>query len=255
MNITVILPVSRAKYLNRVLESLNNQTHKPQNLLVVFDGPDNEFVEVRNKILEQNFEQKLCVKSNNVNQAHNIMDRRRNIAVIHNQFRGLLGETDWVFSIEDDGIIPKNALANLLKIAKSHKNAGMVSGVELGRWGIPYVGAWRVDNPENPKIVASVQNKTGENLVEEIDACGLYCALIRADYYKQHSFSSYNGLGPDVNLGIFLRQKGLMNYIDWTVHVTHLTSMDSVEVEIFATDYSVPVKMSHLFDDIWEISR
>ena len=65
MTITTILPVSRVKYLDRVLESLLKQTHKPNNLIVIFDGSDEDFVTVRNKILELDFEQKLCVKSTN----------------------------------------------------------------------------------------------------------------------------------------------------------------------------------------------
>ena len=263
--ITAILPVSRAKYLNRVLDSLKNQTYKPQNLLVVFDGSDEEFIEVRNIVHETEFEQKLCVKSVNEGPAPTIHERRVNISNIHNQIRGILPpapelvpedyEPDWVFSIEDDGILPPHALANLIKIAEEHPDAGMITGVELGRWGAPYVGAWSADDVHNPKIITSLENKTREPVVEELDACGLYCGLIRADYYVQHEFFSHNGLGPDVNLGLFLRQQGFKNYIDWSVHVTHLTSFSGLEIEIPATDNSSIVKLTHQFGSIWQASR
>lgn len=253
MIITAILPVSRAKYLNRVLASLLNQTHKPHNLLVVFDGPENEFVEVRNAVSELPFEDSLCVLSNNRERADTIPDRRINIANNHNQFGELLSRTDWVFSIEDDGILPPDALERLIKTVEEKDDLGMVTGVELGRWGVPYVGAWVVDDPEDTKLITSLENKTNQPIVEEIDACGLYCALIRADLYKQHHFFAHNGLGPDVNLGIYLRKQGLKNYIDWCVPVTHLTQTDGVEIEINPTSKTCIVTQRHLFNNIWEL--
>lgn len=255
--ITVILPVSRTKYLDRVLESLKNQTYKADNLVVIHDGSDAEFVVVRNKIAELDFENKLCVKSYNDGPGANIHDRRKNIANIHNQFREIISDTSlehWLFSIEDDGILPPDALERLLKVAKSQPYVGMVTGVELGRWGSPYVGAWRVDNKNNVTKIWSIQNKSRDtDEVEDIDACGLYCALIRANRYRSHHFFTNNGLGPDVNLGLSMRREGLRNYIDWGVHVTHLTSFSGLEVEISATDNAVKIAMTHIKDNVWQI--
>lgn len=257
MHITTILPLSRIKYLDRVIESLMNQTYKSQRLLVIFDGPDSEYIEARNKIVGLDFENVLFVKSNNPKVALSIPDRRRHIVNIHNQFRGLIGETDWIFSIEDDGILPKDALQRLVNIVKQKDTVGMVTGVELGRWGVPYVGAWRVDDIHEVKQIYSIQNKTKEDptVVEEIDACGLYCALIDAGQYKDHEFYTHNGLGPDVNLGIYLRQKGLENYIDWGIPITHLTLRHGYETEISATDNSSTVRMTLLRNGMWAVSR
>lgn len=265
MNITVILPVSRTKYLDRVLDSLKNQTYKADGILVVHDGPAEQFAEVRNKILGLDFDNKLCVQSTNEKTGANIPDRRRNIANIHNQIRGILPpnptlipegwEPDWLFSIEDDGILPPDALERLVKVVEYNSpKVGMATGVELGRWGSPYVGAWTVDNPDNVKQIESVANRSREgNLIQQIDASGLYCALIRSDKYKEHEFFTHNGLGPDVNLGIFLRQQGLSNYLDWDVQVTHLTSFKGLEVEISPTDNAVKVSMRHLNGNVWQI--
>ena len=264
MTITTILPVSRTKYLDRVLESLLKQTHKPNNLIAIFDGSDEDFVAVRNKILELDFEQKLCVKSTNSGPGATIAERRINISNIHNQIAEILPsaqelvpedyEPSWVFSIEDDGILPPNALERLVAIAESKPDAGMITGVELGRWGSFYVGAWRTDDVFKPRAVTSLESKTKNPTIDEIDACGLYCALIRADYYVQHRFFSSNGLGPDVNLGLFLRQQGFKNYIDWSVHVTHLTSFQNLEIEIPATDRSIVVKFTYQSEGIWYVS-
>lgn len=255
MNITAILPVSRIKYLDRVLESLLNQTLKPQSLLVVYDGPAQDIITARNKVVGLEFQHVLFVKSINDRVAFSIPDRRRHITNIHNQFKEILVDSDWLFSIEDDGILPIDALAKLAKFVKNNKDVGMITGVELGRWGVPYVGAWRVDDVSNAREVISVENKSTEPLIEKIDACGLYCALINTQYYKQHDFYTYNGLGPDVNLGLFLRQQGLENYIDWSIHVTHLTNRHGLEIEIPATDTSSIVRMLATKANTWNVSR
>lgn len=256
-NITVVLPVSREQYLDRVLESLMNQNYKAKSLLVIFDGAEDRYTEVRNKIVQLDFEHVLCVRSHNKRSAFNIPERRIHIAGIHNQFKELLGECDYVFSIEDDGILPRDALFRLVKVTKNKEDAGLITGVELGRWGVPYVGAWRVDNIEKVNIISSLENKTLQEptIVEDIDACGLYCALIRSDLYKEHTFFTENGLGPDVNLGLFIRKKGLKNYIDWGVPVTHLTNKDGEEIEIPATSDSKNVKLVLLSGNTWQATR
>jgi glycosyltransferase involved in cell wall biosynthesis len=255
MIITTILPVSRPQYLDRVLESLANQTLKPQNLLVIYDGPEGRFIDVRNKVAELNIDNRLCVQSDNPRLAFSIPDRRRHIVNIHNHAKELVENTDWVFCVEDDGVLPPNALLDLVGVVNDHKDTGIVTGVELGRWGVPYVGAWIVDNINDVQNVESVENKTSCTTLEEIDACGLYCALVRADGYKQHNFFTSNGLGPDVNLGLYLRQQGFKNYINWGVHVTHLTSSLGVEIEIPATDTSRRVKLKLLSENTWQSYR
>jgi len=241
MQITTILPVSRIEYLDRVLDSLKNQTVKPNSLIVVFDGSDQDYIAVRNKIVSQPFNQVLCVKSLNGPAVYTIPERRRHIVNIHNQARQLIGQADWVFSIEDDGILPSDALDKLCSIARS--KVGIVTGVELGRWGVPYVGAWRADDIYAPTLLTSLMSRSGEGVVEEIDACGLYCALIRADIYKSYEFDISNGLGPDVNLALYARQKGYYNYIHWGIPVTHLTNMGGLEIEIPATDTAAVVSL------------
>lgn len=257
MKIYTVLPVSRTNLLARVLDSLMNQTHKPENLIVVYDGPKDKFVEVRNKVAELELSSSLCVQSNNTKQALSIPDRRRHIANIHNQIRGLIGDADWIFSIEDDGILPPNALERLINVVNAHDNVGMVTGVELGRWGVPYVGAWVVDDIDNIQIISSIENKTLQTpfTVEEIDACGLYCALIKADCYKQHDFFADNGLGADVNLGISIRKQGFKNYIDWGIPLTHITDKNGIEIEIPATNTACTVKLRFISGSIWYASH
>lgn len=244
--------VSRTTYLDRVLECIKNQTYKPENLIVIYDGVDSGYTQVRNKVVELDMKiNKLVFISDNISPVHTISERRRNIARNHNTVREQLAECDWVWSIEDDGILPNDALAKLVKLAKK-KNVGMVTGVELGRWGKPYVGAWEVDDVVHPMHVDSLPNKAAEGGIEKIDGCGLYCALIRYEGYKNHQFYTTNGLGPDVNLGLYLRSLGYDNYIDWSIHVTHLTHFQGEEIEIPATSKSSVVKFTLLSGSTWK---
>lgn len=252
MKITTILPVSRPKYLDRIIDSLLNQTVEINSLIVVFDGSDEEFIKVRNKIAEIYIDNKVCVKSLNRRTAHTIAERRWHIVSIHNQIRELIGDCDWVFSVEDDGVLPENALEQLIKTVNEKDDAGMVTGVELGRWGKKYVGAWRVDDINGPKQIVSMESKVGEDMVEPIDGCGLYCALIRAESYKTHAFDTRNGLGPDVNLGLYLRKQGYQNYINWNIPVTHLTARMNKEIEIPADSEAQVVTMRLLSGSTWK---
>lgn len=255
MKTTAILPVSRPKYLDRVIESLLNQTVEIESLIVIFDGSDQDFITVRNKVMETYMDNRLCVKSMNRHPAHTIVERRWHIVSIHNQMRELIGDCDWVFSVEDDGILPENALEELIKVVKEKDDVGMVTGVELGRWGLPYVGAWHADDIEDPKRLTSLKNRLTDDSkisLETIDGCGLYCALIKADMYKKHEFTTRNGIGPDVNLGLYLRQQGYQNYINWNIPVTHLTSKMNNEIEIPADSESKVISMRLVSGNTWK---
>lgn len=249
MKITTILPVSRIKYLDRVLGSLDAQTHAPDNLLVVFDGHDDDYPLVCEKVNRLKIPSE-CIRSFNSSVTITIPERRMNITNIHNQLRTLV-DADWIFSIEDDGVLADNALEQLVKTAQTFSNPGFVTGVELGRWGTPYVGAWRVNDINTPTQIESLE-VLGSG-VEKIDAAGLYCALIKGDLYRQHEFFCHNGLGPDVNLGLFIRQHGYNNYINWDVSVIHLTNFWGEEKEIHPTDPSVRVRLELLYGSTWQL--
>lgn len=256
MNIVTILPVSRVKYIDRVFESILNQTYKINNMIVIFDGSKDDFIYARNKILGYKIDNIIIVKSNNTNRAFSMPERRQHIVDIHNQARELVINADWIFSIEDDGILPPDALRRLVLASNANDNTGIITGVELGRWGVPYVGAWTVDDIMSPKVITSIENKSSQTpfTVDNIDACGLYCALIKYDIYKNHVFHTDNGIGPDVNLCLYSKKQGYNNYIDWGIPVTHLTN-NGLDIEILATDKSEIVELRLISDNTWKNLR
>lgn len=237
---TIVLIVSRAEYLTKVLSSIEllHCNQNETNLLVIVDGDNELFVKTRNLANDLKFATRLIVPSDlpGKPQKFSVIERRKRIAAHHNQARKLIQHDDgYVFSVEDDTTFLPNALAYLTQVAIHNRAFGLAQGVELGRWGVPYVGAWKCDDIYNPQKLVSVDNKYSPDLslvTENIDAGGLYCTLIRADLYKLHEFTSDNGLGPDVNLGLELRQLGYENFIAWNVGCTHHYNKMGVEMTL-----------------------
>lgn len=228
--VTIVLLVSRANYLEKVVTAIELLDCNPRdtNILCIVDGDDRLYIRTRNLIMATKFNQRLTVKLKHSTPFSNlqIANRRQHIAAAHNQARGLIAHKDgYVLSVEDDTIVPKSALHRLMDVAISNRAFAFAEGVELGRWGVPYVGAWTADDIYNPTKITSVQNiypvPAGQRETN-IDAGGLYCALMRVDVYKQHEFTCANGLGPDLNFGLEARQLGFENFIVWTVPCVHL---------------------------------
>jgi hypothetical protein len=191
-------------------------------LLAFIDGEADLFSTARNLVEQSKFAERLCVQGGIPGERRDfsINTRRRRIAAIHNEIRKLIKPCDYAFLIEDDGVLPPDALSRLMADYLAHPYAGFIEGVELGRWGIPHAGAWRADDVYDMKRLESAMPGSG---VEEIDAGGLYACLTRFNQYINHEFRPYDGcaLGPDVEWGIALRQQGYKNFIDWSVAVEH----------------------------------
>ena len=238
---TIILPISREQHLLRVFASLEllECDRERTSLLAYVDGEADLFLTARNLVQQSKFKERLCIQGNipGERREFSINTRRRRIAAIHNEIRKLIKPCEYVFLIEDDGVLPATALGRLLSDYLAHPHAGFIEGVELGRWGIPHVGAWRADDVYDMKRLESVLPHTAEivdgamrplgavpdRVVEEIDVGGLYACLTRFRLYMDHEFRPYDGcaFGPDVEWGIALRQQGYQNYLDWSVAVEH----------------------------------
>jgi hypothetical protein len=223
-SVTIFIPISRPEHLDRLFHSLEvlDCDAEQTNLLTYVDGDQELFLKTRNLTQQSKFVERLCVHRGVQRRTpqFGLRERRKRIAAIKNESKTLIGECDYIFGIEDDTIVPSHALAQLLSDYASYPHAGFIEGVELGRWGIPYVGAWRADDVYEPTKIESLM--PGHD-VEEIDAGGFYCYLTRRDLYISHEYKpfGYNDLGPDVDYGLYLRRNGYKNYIDWRVKCEH----------------------------------
>lgn len=255
---TIVLTVSRDEFIDKVLTSVELLDCEPWdvNILCIVDGSDELFLKVRNLVNGLKFNERLTVRLDYPGKplTFDVTERRKRISAAHNQAASLIKHDDgYVFSIEDDTTFGRGALRALTKVAISNRAFGMAEGVELGRWGVPYVGAWVADDIYEPKLLTSVQ-RPEDVKISNIDAGGLYCALIRTDLYKQHEFTSANGLGPDINFGLELRQLGFENFIDWNVNCTHHFMKMGEKHSILATEPSRVVSLSKTNDVKWHVS-
>lgn len=131
--------------------------------------------------------------------------------------------SELVFTIEDDTDLSSNALEALLwrymilKLATP--NIGLVSGIQVGRWGFKIIGAWKADNPANLQSLKSVEYKNTGNS-EEVDATGFYCFITPRELFCTTPFH-FLPFGPDVHYGLDLKLKGYKNFVDWSVITGH----------------------------------
>ncbi len=233
--ITIILPISRTDFLKPVFDCLIN-LEKPDDteLLIITDGDVNLERAVDKRLDSVNFA-KIQVVSYGEKPATTINERRYRIADIHNKAKHYVSnECQYVFLVEDDTTYPKDALKKMTDRLKIIPELGFIEGVQLGRHNSPYIGAWSIDKNEVTsmlpmEIMGKIQG------IQEISAGGLYCCLARADLYKSHHFEPFdkigtNGLSCDVNFGVYIRTKGYLNIIDWSIHTDHIGDKGSVNL-------------------------
>lgn len=222
--VTIFIPVSRNTYLDRLFHSLEvlECDRTKVSLLVLVDGDTKLFVETRNYVEMSKFRERLCIpyKAKDKLRQFDLLARRLRISDIHNESKKYIVDCKYVLGLEDDTICPPTTLKRLLQHYSMYPYAGFIGGVELGRWGIPYVGAWKVDDIYEPTKIESLPLGKG---LQEVDSSGFYCYLTTRDNYMLHKYEPFdnNGLGPDVNFGIALRREGLSNYVDWEIKCIH----------------------------------
>lgn len=229
--VTIIMLISRAQYLKRIFTRLEMlECDKDQtNLITYVDGDLQLFTRARDFTQNSKFRERLCIyrKKGNPN-VGSVTRRRLRIAELHNELKAELGPSDYFFIIEDDTLFPYHALKTLMNTASGRRDIGIVSGVEVGRWGYRHIGAWEADDVYDTTKLTSIPKQEG---VQPVDATGMYCCLIRSDHYFKHTFKPFDTVaGPDVNFGLWLRQQGYKNYVDFSVACTHLTIKEDLRL-------------------------
>lgn len=244
--ITIVLPISRRDYLKPVFDCLA-ALDKPEDteLLIITDG-DSELEAAVDRRLDSISYARIQIISFGQKPAEDRDSRRFRISDIHNKARNYISEAcDYVFSIEDDTTYPAHTLTQMLGFFEYSEDCAFVEGVELGRHKSKYVGAWKVDDLNDPLRIHSIMpNFNADELellvmkrpvMQRIDAGGLYCALTKAYLYKTHTFEPYdksgeNGLSCDLNFGLALRRAGFTCFIDWSIRCDHIGDFGSVNL-------------------------
>lgn len=230
MDITIVLPISRDTYLRKVFEGLEfliTENHKV-NLLTYVDGDLNLYNKVRNMTNGSRFAEKLSVyRKKGIAGTSTMLRRRKRIADIHNEIKEYVNQCDYIFVVEDDTYLPRTALVGLFNMMKS--TTGIASGIQLGRHGFYHIGAWRADDVYEPSVIESIGKDKG---IVEVDATGMYACMLRKDLYMEHNFEPYEQiLGPDVNLGMDLRKRGYLNYVNFDIDCIHMTPKENIGLD------------------------
>ncbi len=228
---TIIIPVSRPDYLDRIFPRLEllQCDREETNILSYVDGDHRLYEKTRNLVAHSKFNQKLCIMRKTNSVSHGSVKRRRiRISKIHNEIKQYVENADNLFLIEDDTLFTTNTLEKLTRHLDSNRNIALASGIELGRWGVLHIGAWKSDDVYQPSRIETIQPK-GEH--QYVDATGLYCCLVRKDLYMQHEFKPLeDALGPDVNFGLWLRQQGYKILADTSIKCTHMTKQEDIKI-------------------------
>lgn len=230
---TIVLPVSRPDFLKRIFAQLEMMScdQKNTNLLVYVDGDMRLFDITRNFVINSKFNEKLCVyRKKGLPNVNHIRSRRKRIGMIHSEIKDIIVSCDYVWLLEDDTLFPLDALTKLLHHYDYLPHAGLITAVQVGRWGYTVPGIWKVDSPYEVTKIESLLPNTAEPF-HEIDASGLYCCLTRFQVYKHGEFTPFDSiLGPDVTYGLGLRKLGYKNYVDWSINTSHLTKRGEIKV-------------------------
>lgn len=225
MYISVIVPISRpenvplvAQQLNRVL--MGNYIFE---LIIAIDNRKVSRTQVERFVCDLPLKNISIFKTGLMAPPKtDIPARRDRITKIHNQFKEHIGGSHFVFGFEDDTILPDDPVTKLVQTySEEPTNVGYVEGVQVGRWGFPYVGAFIADDLYNPTQLRSLT--LSEMDIEEIDGGGFYCFLTPTKLYKSVEHKWAEPAGPDVHYGMELRRKGYTCLIDWDVVCGHNT--------------------------------
>lgn len=245
MRVCIVLTVSRSEHLPAIFAALEvMQCNAEQTgLLVITDGDAGLHVLTRNFCEQSKFASRLCVQypSGRKLSEYAIQQRRMRISAIKNFSKQHIPDCQYVLGIEDDGAVSPNALEQLLRAYGEHPFAGFISGVQLGRHGLPHVGAWKADDVYDPTMISSLMPAEG---LEEVDAAGWFLYLTKREHYIGYEYRPFdnNQLGPDVQWGIELRRQGLRNFLDWALKIEHRTTNGNI---MFANTTPVEVRLTN----------
>ena len=254
--ITVFCPFTPLETMNRWFDDLASTDLRPEmtNLAFIVDVAHEEggaqiYARIMQEMNRTKFRKFLVIRNEHHVNPVNIPIRRQRIADLHNQSKDLISALDgkYVLGLEDDTVFTNLSVQRFIDIIQNEQ-IGLVSAYEAGRWHNKIIGVWEFDDTDNPQECWTVLPGKG---YEYCDAVGFYCYLTRTVDYLKHQYYSevWQPWGPDVNYGLWLRQQGYLNVIDWSQPCGHnddgiiITPNSNLYVEHFwQTDPNVWVR-------------
>lgn len=208
--LSIVLPITRPWRVKTMAEQIERMVY-PDIAFEVILVVDN--IEIPKSTIDRCFRQfqyKLHYTNLRLPSEHNVAIRRQRIANNLNTARTMLSSSEYTLLIEDDTDVEPHFLSEVF--SHSSDETGIVSAVQAGRHGLYHIGAWVVDDLKEPNLFESVPYR--ESGVRKVDATGFYFALMKSNLFKEIEVPcEVSPVGPDVQFGLELRNRGYSNYI------------------------------------------
>ena len=233
-SVLIVMPLTRkwaVEMQAKQLAAMNRFTDINVELLVFIDNVDitESFITDKFEKYEVPFAYRFGNSKRQAPHEVRLFYRRERIkemlGMVQDTIRGMKRQFDMLFMVEDDTQIQADALQRLLtdykEVTDQGVKVGLIEGVQVGRHGVRMIGAWRVDDINEPTKVSTVPyNKS--SFFEKIDGGGLYCFITPMHLFLEHTFYWHDEcFSVDMTYGLELRKKGYTNLIDWTVVTGH----------------------------------
>lgn len=212
-------------------------------LIIYVDSKDREFYQaIKSRIKDQWALAIICFSGLQSPRERGDHTRRSRHVLMRSNSQKLLGDTKYIFGLEDDTLPPLDAFPKLYPTIEK-EGIGFVQGTEMDRWGIGCLGAFKLTWRGN-KFIASESLPYQDSGLVDIDGGGHYCFIMPTWLYKAIPFKKGPGLISNVDLlHIFhIRQRGYRVLNDFSVKCRHYTQGQV----FYPTATNVPVLKRHM---------
>lgn len=229
--ITIFCAFTRRWAVERWLDNLMHVPHNPEltNLCFIVDIDDPWIVKALTTFAQKHNYRNLQIKLNDDWHPNEVRlsVRRMRIADVHNQSKELIARTDgeYIIGLEDDTVFDRlESFDQLIGPIYRNDSIGFVQGVQMGRWGANMIGAWIADDFITPSRIETLLPPSTDNQTsQEITGGGWYGYATQRQLYLDCDYytATSQPWGPDVNFGLWLRQRGYKCLIDWSIIFGH----------------------------------
>lgn len=238
---SIIVTVSRPHFTDVVIDNLRRLDLRGERCQLVVMVDNNQMDDFITEDVKAKFSDVVFKHSTHSTKPMegNIPNARNRIAQLRNESKEVVADTKYVFSFEDDTIIPSDSFYKLRKsfyLANEANPTGLVSGVQVARHGLKVLGAWHVDNAQFPTEITSLGKNEVATTLAEVSGTGFYCYLTPTKLYKEATYGWHEPVGPDVYYGLWLRTKGLSVYVDQSVVCGHKVGTERAGYKVLMPD-------------------
>lgn len=230
-HVTIVTLLSRIWCLDDVIRQINElETGLYKiNILIIVDNIYINTLELQKRI---KYPVDIIKTGNAPTSSISVPLRRQRITELMEMIKSYLPQNGFMFMFEDDTIFKKDTLINLmadhLMLKRKKLRVGMISGLQAGRWGVKMIGAWKVNDINNPTEYVTIKYEPLKKF-REVDATGFYCFIVENKIIKQVTFK-HDYFGPDVNCGLDIRRLGYRNFVDWKEMCGHKTQFEVIKL-------------------------